>query len=304
VSAPVSAGSGAHRILVVGDVVTDIVVTPRAPIAHGTDTAAEITMVAGGSGANTAAWVGFLGGNCEFVGRVGSDQAGWHESMLRNAGVQTTLAVDPARPTARIVVLVDSAGERTMLTDRGANDALTEDDVGGVDISANTVVHVSGYTLLFEGPRAAGISTLDRGRECGAILSVDPNSAGFLTMTGPDAFLAMTTGVDVCFPNADELCVLTGRTDPEAAACELSSHYGTVVAKLGAAGAFVAQNGEVVVRSAALPARVIDTIGAGDAFAAGYLVALAGDRPVAACLADALSAASQAVAVLGARPLR
>jgi sugar/nucleoside kinase (ribokinase family) len=295
-------GPNGRRIVVVGDVVTDIVATPKAPIAHGTDTAAEITMVAGGSGANTAAWIGFLGGNCEFVGRVGSDQAAWHNSMLRSAGVQTFLTVDPVRPTARIVVLVDSTGERTMLTDRGANDALSADDVGGVDVSATTVIHVSGYTLLFDGPRAAGISALDRGRACGAILSVDPNSAGFLTLTGPDAFLAMTTGVDVCFPNADELRVLTRRTEPEAAACALSSHYGTVVAKLGAAGAFVAQNGEVVVRSAALPARVIDTIGAGDAFAAGYLVALAGGQPVTACLAGALSAASQAVSLLGARP--
>jgi sugar/nucleoside kinase (ribokinase family) len=298
----VSAGSGARRILVVGDVVTDIIVVPRAPIAHGTDTAAEITMVAGGSGANTAAWVGFLGGNCEFVGKVGADQAAWHESMLQQFGVRTRLGVDPARPTARIVVLVDATGERTMLTDRGANDSLSVDDIAPTQVSTTAIVHVSGYTLLFDGPRPAGLAALERGRASGALVSVDPSSVGFLTRTGPDAFLAMTVGVDLCFPNVDELTLLSGASDLNKAACTLSSHYGTVVAKLGAAGALVAQNGEVVVRREAMPTRVVDTTGAGDAFAAGYLVQLAAGRSVDECLAGALSAASKAVSVVGARP--
>ena len=149
------------RVVVIGDVVTDIVVRPHHAIAYGTDTASSIAIAGGGSGANTAAWIGALGGSCDFAGRVGADQADWHRSLLTDVGVRAFLRVDPTLPTARIVVLVDPSGERTMLTDRGANDALEPADVASLDIERNSVVHVSGYTLLFDGPRAAGLAAFD-----------------------------------------------------------------------------------------------------------------------------------------------
>jgi sugar/nucleoside kinase (ribokinase family) len=295
----------AGRVVVVGDVVTDIVVRPHHAIAHGTDTASSITIAGGGSGANTAAWIGALGGSCDFVGRVGSDQAEWHQGLLADVGVHTFLSVDQGRPTARIVVLVDPSGERTMLTDRGANDALQPADVFGPsapDIGPNCIVHVSGYTLLFDGPRAAGLSAFHAARRVGAVTSVDPNSAGFLSLIGPDSFLAMTEGVDLCFPNADELFSLTGIVDPGEAACALTASYSTVVAKLGAEGALVAAGGKIVGRGSAVPANVVDTTGAGDSFAAGYLHALSSGADVEQCLNSALTTAARTVGVVGARP--
>jgi sugar/nucleoside kinase (ribokinase family) len=288
-------------IKVVGDVVTDIIVRPHSTIAHGTDTASSITIGGGGSGANTAAWIAFLGGACDFVGRVGADQAGWHHELLSACGVRTFLAVDSNLPTARIVVLVEPSGERTMLTDRGANDALSVADLAKV-VGPHSVVHVSGYTLLFDGPRAAGLQALEEGRRNGVITSVDPNSSGFLSVVGPEHFLAMTSGVDLCFPNADELVALSGMSDVEAGACALNAHYATVVGKLGSAGAIVAQNGRVTARVPAEATVVVDTTGAGDSFAAGYLFACAHGRDTHECLQSAVRTAARAVAGVGARP--
>jgi sugar/nucleoside kinase (ribokinase family) len=292
------------RIVVVGDVVTDIVVRPHGPVVHGTDTASSITITGGGSGANTAAWIGSLGGSCDFLGSVGVDQATWHESQLSAVGVRALLAVDAVLPTARIVVLVDPSGERTMLTDRGANDTLRVDHFLrlGLDIGRNSIVHVSGYTLLFDGPRDAGLYALEIAHSCGAVTSVDPNSSGFLAIAGPEKFLAMTLGVDLCFPNTDEVFALTGIGDAVQGACELTSFYPTVVCKLGAEGALVAQRGKVVARGDALVVDVVDSTGAGDAFAAGYLAGLAHDLEVSECLDMALATAAEAVARVGARP--
>jgi sugar/nucleoside kinase (ribokinase family) len=292
------------RVVVVGDVVTDIVVRPHGPISHGTDTTSSISISGGGSGANTAAWIGALGGSCDFVGRVGADQAQWHESLLTTVGVQTFLAVDATLPTARIVVLVDPTGERTMLTDRGANDALCVADLArpGIVIGPNSIVHVSGYTLLFEGPRAAGLHALDAAHRRGAVSSVDPNSSGFLSSVGSEAFFALTAGVEFCFPNFDEVRSLTGCSDVAAGACELTSRYPTVVCKLGAEGAFVAQNGKVVAREPAVNAGVVDTTGAGDSFAGGFLTGLAKGLGMDDCLHVALATAARSVAIVGARP--
>ncbi len=291
-----------RRIVVVGDVVTDVIVRPHSPIVHGTDTASSIELVGGGSAANTAAWIGTLGGSVDFVARAGRDQHAWHEGLLTATGVRSFIATDPELPSARIVVLVDMNGERTMLTDRGANDALSPADVDEISIDRSTLVHVSGYTLLFAGPRPAGLFALEKAREQGAFSSVDPNSSGFLALVGPALFLKMTVGVDVCFPNADEVCTLTDIPDPVEAALDLSQHYGTVVCKLGPEGALIAQSGSIVTRNSAPDVTVVDTTGAGDAFAAGYLRALAQGESLDNCLAMAIHTSGRAVARIGARP--
>src|SRR5579884_943416 len=110
------------RVIVVGDVMTDLIVRLREPIAAASDTRSSIETRAGGSGANVAAWLATAGVAVHFVGRVGADVFGaYHLEELRRCGVIPHLAVDQQRPTGSIVVLVDPAGERSMLTDRGAN---------------------------------------------------------------------------------------------------------------------------------------------------------------------------------------
>jgi ribokinase len=190
-----------------------------------------------------------------------------------------------------------------MLPDRGANLALAPEDLPGALLVAGNHLHLSGYVLLHDGPRAAGLCALDHAHEAGMTISIDPASAAPLRACGVARVLEWIAGADVLLPNADEARVLTGEEDPEAAARALVALAGAreVVVTLGAEGA-VWSDGDAVLRAAAPPvAAVVDTTGAGDAFAAGWLGArLAGAAPPEA-LAAACALGARAVARAGAR---
>ena len=124
-------------VIILGDVMTDIVVQFHQSIRLGSDTAAGTRVLPGGSGANQATWLAWKGWpEVHFVASVGDDIFGRaHARALRAAGVAPHLATDRHHDTGMIVVLVDTAGERTMITDRGANGGLTPDDLPRDDIS-------------------------------------------------------------------------------------------------------------------------------------------------------------------------
>ena len=112
------------RILVIGDVMTDIIVRPEGPLARGSDRRASIAFLPGGSAANQAAWLASFGVGVDFVGRVGAADVQSETARLKAVGVTPWLAGDAERPTGRLIALIDASGERSFLTDRGANDAL------------------------------------------------------------------------------------------------------------------------------------------------------------------------------------
>ncbi|MEV6988770.1 sugar kinase [Streptomyces sp. NPDC093228] len=292
-------------LLVIGDVVTDVVARHRGPLATGTDTAASIRTLPGGAGANVACWAAHWGSpDVRLLGRVGADAAAWHERELTAAGVRPHLVVDAEAPTGTVICLVDAgaSAERTFLTDSGASLRLAPDDWSDALLDGVARLHLSGY-LLFSGPsRALAAVALDAARSRDVPVSLDPASAGFLTESGVDTFLAFAEGLDVLLPSRDEACLLTGLPDPEDAAAKLSRQVPLVVAKQGAQGALVAASGAVRARVPAVPVSPRDTTGAGDAFTGAFLAALlAGAEPEEAaeqgCRAGAL-----AVTTVGGRP--
>src|SRR6201991_2816822 len=118
------------RVVVVGDLMTDAVAHAHFPLARGSDTAATVSMHGGGSGGNIAAWLAVDGNDGAFVGRRGGDIAGRNRDMeLMGYGVDARLVMDPERPTVPCVVMVTHKGERTMLSDPGANAALLPEDI-------------------------------------------------------------------------------------------------------------------------------------------------------------------------------
>ena len=147
-------------ILVVGDVMDDLVVRPLGPLVPRSDTPAHMERHPGGSGANTAAWLGVLGAEVRFAGRVGLADLRRHARALEACGVDARLVGDARTPTGSIVVL---AHDRSMFTDRGANLALSRDDLPADLLEGVEHVHVSGYSLLEEGPRAAVLNLVARG---------------------------------------------------------------------------------------------------------------------------------------------
>jgi ribokinase len=289
-------------VVVVGDLMSDVVAWASAPLAHASDTPAQITTHPGGGGANVAARLAGLGVPVLLVARAGNDPAGRAAvEDLRAAGVRTSVAIDPVRATGTVVVIVEPTGERTMLPDRGANAALAPADLPVEELRAATHLHLSGYTLLDPGSRAAGLVALEHAREAGVSVSVDPASAAPLEAAGARAFLDWVAHADMLLPNLEEAVVLTGARDPDAAAWALARDGREVVITLGAAGALWS-DGERVVRAAAAAAPApIDSTGAGDAFTAGWLAARLDGAEPAEALAAANELAARALGGAGAR---
>jgi ribokinase len=278
------------RLVVLGDLMVDVVARMSGPLAPGSDTPARIELHGGGSGANVAAWAASLGVPVSFVGRVGDDERG-RNAVAALAGVDACVTVDAERPTGTCLVLVEPGGERTMVPDPGANDGPLELPERLLQRGAH--LHVSGYALLRDGPRPGALAAVERARAAGMTVSIDPASWALLRP-------GLLPEADLLLPNAEEAKVLTGVDDPDEASIELAGR-GEVVVKLGADGA-IWRNRNAVVYVDSLASSVIDTTGAGDAFAAGLLAArLSGDEPKIA-LWRASRAAARAVAQPGARP--
>ncbi|MGD9572729.1 MAG: carbohydrate kinase family protein [Thermoleophilia bacterium] len=297
--------AGRPPVVVLGDVMTDVVAVVEGPLAHASDTPARIVMRPGGSGANTAAWLGSLGARAVFVGRVGDDDAGRAaEAALREAGVEPLLSVAPGASTGACVVLVDASGERTMLPDAGANALLSADDLPDAAFVAGGHLHVSGYTLLRPSTRDAALTALRRAREAGMGTSVDPASAAPLAEAGAGLFRDLVAGVGLLFVTLDEAEVLCGTRDPETVATALRAAHPEVVVKLGGDGALWRgpAGGAARVPAAPPPGPVVDTTGAGDAFAAAWLATRAAGADPEAALAAACSRAASVVTRPGARP--
>lgn len=283
------------HVLVVGDLMVDIVVVPSGPLQHGSDTPSAIRTVGGGSAANTACWLAALGQRVRLVACVGDDPVGRGAvAELAAAGVAFAGDVDPVHPTGACVVLVDPDGERTMLPDRGANDALRPATVEQALAERPAWLHVSGYTLLDPGSRPAALAAMAMAHRLGVPVSVDASSASPLLTVGGARFLDWVTGCRILFANDDEMAALDGA---EAAL----RRAGVVVVKHGPAGSSWMTSTEGCSVPAA-PVVVVDTVGAGDALDAGVIDAvLRGLDPQAALEAASLVAA-RAAGKVGARP--
>jgi len=296
---------GAPPVVVVGDVMVDVVAAAAAPLAHASDTDARVRWTGGGAAANVAAWLAARDVPVALVARAGADVAGRGAvAELREAGVDVRVAVDEARGTGTCVVVIGADGERTMLPDRGANLALAPEDVPADLFVPGAHLHLSGYVLLHAGPRPAGLAALDHAHEAGMTISVDPASAAPLRACGAERVLGWIAGCDVLLPNLDEARVLSGEHDAEAAARTLLARADAreVVVTLGAEGALWTDGVSLIRVAAPRGVPVVDTTGAGDAFAAGWLAARRDGAEVAEALEAACGLGARAVAGVGARP--
>lgn len=285
----------ASDVMVIGDIMVDVVAHHREPIEANSDTAARIRLAGGGSAANTAAWLATLGERPRLLAALGDDELGRQaEEELVAAGVTFVGPVLAEESTGTCVVLVGPDRERTMLPDRGANDRLPLSAVIAALDPLPGWVHLSGYTLLGEGSRNAGKAALSAALAAGCWVSVDAASSAPLKAVGAGPFLDWIEGAAVLFANDAEMEALGGVD-------AVLAKVGAVVVKHGSAGA-TWTDGVTPQVADGLPVDLVDSTGAGDAFAAGWIAARRRGDAQPSALAAAVAAGATAVSRNGARP--
>lgn len=261
-----------RRVVVVGDLLYDMIAAVGDGVSFGSDTFTSIHASPGGSAANVASHLARLGVETDFVGRVGDDAFGsFLAGEMEKVGVRTRLSRDRKLATGKVFVMVDESGERTMITDRGASEALCVDDLSESDFRRGSHLHLTGYSFSGGSRREAAKEALRLASEAEMSVSVDPSSVTLLEDVGGERFLGWTSGAHLCFPNLEEGALLSGCREPERIVEGLLEYYSCVVLKLGAGGALCAGKSGEKFHSSAGEARAVDTTGAGDAFCAGFL---------------------------------
>jgi sugar/nucleoside kinase (ribokinase family) len=257
----------------------------------------------GGSAANTCAVAAGLGARVAYVGKVAEDQLGTVFARdIRAAGVHfPSTPLHDGLPTARCLILVTPDGQRTMNTFLGACVSLNQADVDPALVGDAAVTYLEGY--LFDPPaaqaafRLAAAAAHAAGRQVALSLS-DP----FCVNRHRAVFRALVVGhVDILFANETEVTALYEANDFAAAAEQARAEVGLAVLTRSEAGSLILRGNETV-HVAAEPTRVVDTTGAGDAYAAGFLAGLTADRDLAACGRIASIAAAEVISHYGARP--
>jgi len=266
-------------VVTLGDLLLDVIVRLGEPLAAGADANADTRTSAGGQAANVAAWVAALGGESRCVVRRGEDPAGlWLAGDLIARGVDV---VGPTEGRSGVVVsLVAPGGERTMASDRGTATLLEPDDLDATWFACDCL-HISGYALLASPIDAAAERAAELARAHGARLSIDLSAWTRIRAYGAASFRERLDALapELVFGNVEEWD-------------ELGEVGETRVVKRGASG-FDVVRGDDVERCQARAVSVVDTTGAGDALAAGFLV---GGVELGA------EAAARCVAQIGAMP--
>ena len=271
-------------VCTLGDLLLDVIVRASGSLAPGADTPVATRLATGGQAANVASWVVALGEEARFVGKLADDPAGeLARSLLERRGVEV------AGPLAEgasgvVVAFVGPDGERSMATDRGVAPELRADELESAWLACDRL-HISGYGLLADPIGEAALAAARLAREAGAAVSVDLSSWSTIREFGPERFRARLEELapDLVFANEPEWELVGGA-------------YGlaeTAVVKRGARGVAVLSESDSE-EYPPLGAEVVDTTGAGDALAAGFLVG---------GIELGLEAAARCVAQLGAVPV-
>ena len=263
-------------------------------------------LVSGGSAANTTAGIAAMGGKPGFIGRVAADQLGEafaHD--IRSAGVSYDVApVSDGPPTGRCLIVVTPDGDRTMSTFLGATQELGEADIDEAAVRAAAVLYLEGYLWDPAAPRAAMRKAIAIARGAGRKVAFTLSDV-FCVEGYRDDFIELLAGhVDVMFGNENEVRALYRTDDLDVAMAELSKHAAITVITRSEKGAVVVGGGQQHVVPGYPAAQVLDTTGAGDLFAAGFLSGMVAGRSLPDCARQGNIAAAEIIAHYGARPER
>jgi sugar/nucleoside kinase (ribokinase family) len=288
------------KILCIGDLALDVISQLKEPINYGNDTASRISSHPGGQAANVATWITRTHSKAQLVARVGNDPVGFALiSDLDKYGVEHMNLMHSGRPTGVVVILVDSNGERTMFPDNGANADLEVSDLPPLaDVDG---VYVSGYALLDFRSREAVLSMIAKIKAAGKPIYFDPTTTGAMKIVSRDEVLSWVKLMDGILLNSEEALYLGDAKDVETAEKNLTACTPLVVIKLGSRGAMAVYK-DTIAKVSAVTTNVVDTTGAGDSFAAGFIPKWLETNDLEAALSAGTALAAKCVATVGARP--
>ncbi|MFL6844431.1 MAG: adenosine kinase [Allosphingosinicella sp.] len=260
----------------------------------------------GGSAANTMAGVAAMGGRAGFVGQVADDQLGEifaHD--IRALGVEfRTPPLKSGLPTGRCLILVTPDAQRTMNTFRGAAHELTADALDREQIRGSAILYLEAYLWRSPGPRAAMDEAMRIAHEAGRKVAFTLSDIACIAPHRGEMMAMLDAGaIDLLFANENEIRELADLPDRDSAVAAIRGKVPLVVVTCGADGALAVAGGETVeVPVARIGTGVVDTTGAGDLFAAGFLVGQAQGRSLEESLRVGAVAAAEVISHFGARP--
>ncbi|MBW0145390.1 adenosine kinase [Sphingomicrobium clamense] len=269
------------------------------------DAMGQARETSGGSAANSMAGIAAMGGRAAFIGQVAEDQLGMiFEHDLKSLGVYfDTPPLIGGPPTGRCLILVTPDGQRTMNTAPGASHELVAETISETLIRDSAILYLEGYLFGPDKPRAAMKKAVEIAHNAGREVAFTLSESVCITERADRFTRFIESGsVDLLFCNEDEAIMLTGEADLEAAIASLRPMVPTLVITRGEHGALVDSQGERVEVPAAPVDKVVDTTGAGDMFAAGFLAARARGLDAKTCLEKGALAAAEVIQHYGARP--
>jgi sugar/nucleoside kinase (ribokinase family) len=289
------------RILCIGDAALDVIVKMQTEIHIGSDTASHISMHGGGAAANTATWLAQLGHSVFFSCRLGDDAAGHAiSSEFELWKIEHRKTFLENEKTGIVVVLVDDKGERTMFPDSGANSGISESDLP--DLDGFDAAYLSGYSLFNPQSTHGVLRMVSEIKSVGIPLIFDPSSVGTMMAFGRERVIEYLAHMDIAIMNEDEAQFIANCDSFNEALEFITEIVPIVVIKTGSSGAIAQRQGYNSVRSYADAINAIDTTGAGDAFAAGFIPIWLESKDLLTSMNAGNEVARQCVAIIGARP--
>ena len=281
------------------DVVAQIPTSPH-ELHLGNDTRTIISTHGGGAGGNVASWLAVLGNDVTMVGRIGNDAAGSAITAEFDAlGISYGEIVKEGLHTGVVVCLVDPSGERTMLADNGANAGLAISDLPALD--GVDAIYLTGYAPLAPLSREGVLEMVRTINSHGIPIIFDPATVGGMQGVPVEEILSWCALMDAVIMNEEEAIYLSGLSDLESALSFFVELTPRAIIKRGSAGAIGLERGGQVISVAAKTSTVVDTTGAGDAFAAGFIDAFVDRRDFSYAMERASAVAGHCVAIVGAR---
>ena len=307
-----------NRVLCIGDIALDVIVKLEvdggvegfSQLRYGSDTPSRVVTRGGGAAANVASWLATTEMETDLLLRIGDDSVGTAlVTELQDQGIHCHVRTIPGMATGTVVVLVDRSGERTMLPDSGANAGLDVADLP--PLNGYGAAYISGYALFNKSSHDGVLEIFDELHRSNIPVIFDPASVGTMsTFADRDQIIETLPKSDVMILNESEARFLVGG-DPgidapvEELLTALTRHSQIVVIKRNESGAVAMDGATGLTFSDRQPRKdPVDTTGAGDSFAAGFIAEWSKSRDLLAAIKSGNQMAGRCVEVIGARPAK